>query len=357
MKRNHTMRYRNFTLGLILVFLVSGCNLPQSAGKATPTLGVTQAYQTIEAQLTREAAVSDTPTASPEPTQLPTTTSPVPTASSTHTPNPTSTSSGAISSCNIAAAGNPIDVTIPDDTPMSPGQTFTKIWRLVNAGTCTWTTAYSVALFSGDAMGALTSVPLPKAVAPNESVDIAIDMVAPTTPGTYQGNWKLRNAANEWFGIGAGPGSPFWVRIIVTSAGTTTVTPGTPTLTLTIAPTSIVQASGVRSLLPTDRINLDNGKQNPSAGEDLLYDFNIKGKLQLAPRNGAQIGYYGESQPAKENCQATSVDIAPLLLQDLSGGVYLCYQTDAGRWGWLLLKTFDEITLTLTIEFLTWSAP
>lgn len=357
MKQTYAMLYRNLSIFLITTCLATACNLPRTAAKFTPTLGVTQAYQTIEARLTQEAAITPTLSPSPKPTtELPTPTSTSSTATLTRAPSATSTSGGAVSACNIAAAGTPIDVTIPDDTPMAPGQTFTKIWRLVNAGTCTWTTAYTVALFSGDAMGAPTSVPLPKSVAPNESVDITIDMVAPTTPGTYQGNWKLRDASNEWFGIGPAPGSPFWVRIIVVSGGTT-ITPGTPTLTLTIAPTSIVQASGARSLLPTDRINLDNGKQNPSAGEDLLYDFNIKGKLQLAPRNGALIAYYGESQPSKENCQGVSLDTAPLLLEDLSKGVYLCYQTDAGRWGWLLFKAFDELSLTLTIEFLTWSAP
>ncbi len=30
------------------------------------------------------------------------------------------------------------DVTVPDDTHFSPGQTFDKTWRLQNAGDCEW---------------------------------------------------------------------------------------------------------------------------------------------------------------------------------------------------------------------------
>jgi hypothetical protein len=37
---------------------------------------------------------------------------------------------------------------------------------------------------------------------PGQTVEITVDMVAPLKPGTYQGNWKLRNASNVLFGIG-----------------------------------------------------------------------------------------------------------------------------------------------------------
>ncbi len=36
------------------------------------------------------------------------------------------------------------DVTVPDGTRYDPGATFTKTWRLRNAGTCTWTTSYTM---------------------------------------------------------------------------------------------------------------------------------------------------------------------------------------------------------------------
>src|SRR5690606_41996815 len=63
---------------------------------------------------------------------------------------------------------------------------------------CTWTTEYSVELFSGDAMGAPRRFSLPKEVPPGASVDIAVDMNAPRKAGVYQGNWMLRNPSGGW---------------------------------------------------------------------------------------------------------------------------------------------------------------
>ena len=112
------------------------------------------------------------------------------------------------------------DVAIPDGTTFSPGAAFTKIWRLKNVGTCTWTTAYSAVFSSGDAMGA-TSAPMPKSVAPGETVDISIGLAAPSTNGHYRGYWKLRNAAGTAFGIGSSGTSAFWVDINVSGTSTT----------------------------------------------------------------------------------------------------------------------------------------
>ena len=108
------------------------------------------------------------------------------------------------------------DVSIPDGTTLSPATSFTKTWRLKNAGTCTWTTSYSAVFSSGDAMGG-TAVSMPKSVAPGETVDIGVILTAPATGGNYRGYWKLRNASGTQFGIGAKGTSAFWVDITVSS--------------------------------------------------------------------------------------------------------------------------------------------
>jgi hypothetical protein len=123
---------------------------------------------------------------------------------------------------------------------MRPGQEFTKIWRLQNAGACTWTEGYLVGLFSGSAMGAGESLSLGKTVLPGGSVEIVVDLVAPLRAGKYQGNWKLRSTNGKWFGIGPNGGAPFWVRIEVVAPPTssTSATPVVePELTETPAPT------------------------------------------------------------------------------------------------------------------------
>jgi hypothetical protein len=89
-------------------------------------------------------------------------------------------------------------------------------------------------------------------------VDISVDMIAPATAGTYQGNWKLRNASNVFFGIGPGGGSPFWVRIVVsTSLTSVATTSASTTITPTTPQPGGVQASGQRTLANNDGLDLD----------------------------------------------------------------------------------------------------
>ncbi|MBV6396858.1 MAG: hypothetical protein HFACDABA_02460 [Anaerolineales bacterium] len=122
------------------------------------------------------------------------------------------------------------DISIPDGTSMNPGATFKKTWRLKNIGTCTWTTSYMLVFSSGEQMGAPSSAAFPTSVAPGQTVDLTLNMVAPNAGGTYRGNWMLKNAAAQTFGIGSGANKPFWVEIKVSGP---TATPGAPTVTPT----------------------------------------------------------------------------------------------------------------------------
>jgi Ig-like domain from next to BRCA1 gene len=93
-----------------------------------------------------------------------------------------------------------LDVTIPDNTIMRAGASFTKTWRLRNTGTCTWSTSYKLVRDSGAALGGPGSVKLPTAVKPNSTVDISAPLVAPSTPGVYTGYWQLADASGRRFG-------------------------------------------------------------------------------------------------------------------------------------------------------------
>jgi len=84
-----------------------------------------------------------------------------------------------------------ISETIPDDSEFDAGAGFAKSWRFKNTGTCTWNTNYKLVFKSGDQMGAPASKALSGEVAPGETVDIGVNMTAPASAGTYQGNWKL----------------------------------------------------------------------------------------------------------------------------------------------------------------------
>ncbi len=343
---------------------LAASNLPLS----TPTANQTQVSETISAVLTMQASSPVTPapqTITPAPTVQPTATPTglLPSAQATNTQKPPTITVTPRSMCNQAAAGNPIDMTIPDDSLINPGQSFIKTWKLVNAGTCTWTKSYSVSFFYGDRMGAAENVPLQDVVRPAQSVEISVDMEAPARPGTYQGNWKLADPNGTLFGIGPNGDSPFWVRIIV--AESLTATPSaTPTATATSTPSSNItpsstpdgQASGERTLTPGDAIDLDtlalNGGQT-----DLTYQGNADQYHWLLPNGTAMIGVYGSEQPVMENCQSANMSSAPIAVESLPAGTFLCYRTGEGRFGRMLLAAVDTNTHTLTLNLFTWALP
>lgn len=105
-----------------------------------------------------------------------------------------------------------ISETIPDGTEYDAGDTFTKTWRLKNIGTCTWNTNYKLVYASGDKMSGPANKNLTQSVAPGEQVDISVDLTAPASDGTYQGNWKIADDQGDFFV------HTIWVKIKVKPA-------------------------------------------------------------------------------------------------------------------------------------------
>ncbi len=377
---------------------ISGSNLPVSTATPNQTL----VYRTIAAILTAQytsTAGTETQTGTLSPTTISTPVTSIPSQDKSSTPGADHQTSTPELSCNRAAAGNPIDITIPDDSLISPGTSFIKTWKLVNIGSCTWSTSYYASFFYGDRMGALETVALKEAVLPAQSVEISIEMVAPIYPGTYQGNWKLSDPSGVLFGIGPNSDSPIWVRIIVPEnpSNTATVTPGTtptfsttvspsatftasptqsPSPTLTASPTQSpaptssstnppaptatvtppVQASGELIAIPGDTIDLDTLSVN-SNDEDLIYQVDASNYHWLAPTNEATIGVFGNLEPSLADCQSANMSPAPIALESLSTGTYLCYTTSQGRIGWSHFSALDPTNFTLSLDLLTWALP
>jgi hypothetical protein len=100
------------------------------------------------------------------------------------------------------------DVTIPDNSVMEPGQSFTKTWRVKNCGDVAWGSEATLRFASGAQMGAPDSVSVDDVV-PGNNVDISVNMVAPSAAGTYRGEWRLHLAS------GARLGDSVWVVIVV----------------------------------------------------------------------------------------------------------------------------------------------
>lgn len=344
---------------LAALLVLTSCNMPRGDLQTTPD--ITQAYQTVQARLTQGVQgtpaatipVSPTATTAQAAALTPTAGEAAPSA----TPRPTTIPpTGVAKLCDQAGAGSPLDVTIPDGTKMTPGQTFTKTWRLVNIGTCTWSTDYTVALFSGEDMDAPAGVNLTRAVPPGESIDVSVELAAPTNKtGTLRGNWKLRNTAGNWFGIGPGGASPFWVEISVAGSAetpTATTSAGTPYPGGT--PTGAV--SGSASLAPGQVINLDTGGVD-TAGNDLMYKLTQAGRLTLSPQGMAAFAVGAFNAPSLEDCRGASLSNSAMPLKELSAGQYICYKTDQGFYGIIRLISLDVTNNQLTLQYNTWLSP
>lgn len=196
-------------LTLVSILVLSACNLPRpNATAETPGDPIgTAAAQTVAALSTLlPPKVTVTPAA---------TLTNLPQVTVTQPPQPTTDGTPG-KKCDAGEFVS--DVTIPDGTSFTPGQEFTKTWRLKNTGSCTWTTSYRVVFDSGVSLGAPASFNLPTSVPPDAIVDISVQMKAPIEVKDYQSNWKLQNAAGVTFGLGEDGTKSFWVKIKVETA-------------------------------------------------------------------------------------------------------------------------------------------
>lgn len=102
------------------------------------------------------------------------------------------------------------DLTIPDGTLVSPGDTIDKRWQVENSGSCNWNEGYRLRRISGEALGVPGELALYPARSGTRAV-IQILFTAPAEPGTYRSAWQAYNPQGEAFG------DPVFVEIIVGS--------------------------------------------------------------------------------------------------------------------------------------------
>jgi uncharacterized protein YkwD len=103
------------------------------------------------------------------------------------------------------------DVTIPDNTRLAAGETFTKTWLFKNTGTCHWQ-GFTVNFLAGDRMGAPDSALVPDTLA-GSTVEVSVELTAPVDDGSYSGYFTLKDAEGESIDIGTE--KTFWLKIIV----------------------------------------------------------------------------------------------------------------------------------------------
>lgn len=171
------------------------------------------------------------------------------------------------------------DVTIADGTNVPYGSKFTKTWQFQNSGSCPWN-GYTIAFISGDRMDAPDSAPVPD-TAPKGTVNVSVDLVAPSSDGVYAGFYELRNGSGKALAIGTY--KTFWVKITVGSITLTPLPPGTgavPTVTGTLTtPRGPLSCQyKISSSYPSDVVNLIN-QARKAAG---LPALNVDSRLTAA---------------------------------------------------------------------------
>lgn len=217
--RKENMQTKSLPLILILLTALTLSACGSSKAEETPTPGVedlqTAAVETFQVIQTQTALAAPTMTPPASPTVTPTL-SLLPTL-------PLSTQAVNTSVVATTASCNKLlyvsDVTVPDNTAVTPGQTFTKTWRVQNSGSCAWAVGYKLSLIGGDAIGGQT-VTLTTSVAAGSSYDISVPMTAPSKAGKLTGSWRMSDAAGVYFGD---------TLTVVVVVGGSTATPTTPT--------------------------------------------------------------------------------------------------------------------------------
>lgn len=215
------MKKISFSLTLILIIVLVGCNLPGAQSTPTsPGEAFTQTAETVASELTQVSLLaSPTPN---EPTETATpiyTNTPVPTdtlaITPTYTPIP----------CNLASFVT--DVTYPDNTHVAPNQAVIKTWRIRNVGRCSWNSNYLLIFDHGDGLGVTPGYTQPltsSVVNPGQIVDLTVNLTAPSANGTYTGFWRMRDSGGVLFGI-TPAGGTFLVKIIVVATTSVTLAP------------------------------------------------------------------------------------------------------------------------------------
>jgi hypothetical protein len=201
------MKPRLMAIFLLGALLLAACG--PSATAAAPTSDVaairTSAASTVVSQFTLTAAVF-TPVVPAAPTEAPATeitdtTEPNVTTTATTAPvaEVTNAEGTVVALCDkYSWDPETVDVNIPDNTPVSPGQDFVKTWKIKNIGTCTWGAGYKM-VFSYSSSPSADSLkgvaqPLSAAIAPGQEVDVSVQFTAPDLPGTYFSVWTMQNA-------------------------------------------------------------------------------------------------------------------------------------------------------------------
>lgn len=163
------------------------------------------------------------------------------------------------------------DVNYPPGSQIQPGTAFQKTWQIQNTGSCIWINTYGLQNTFGGSFGARSPSPLGQNIAPGQTSNISVNMVAPQQPGTYNSGWQLR-APN---GILFGP--TVTAQFVVPQAGCS----GIPQISQFYASPPNIRQGQSTTLVWGPVNNTDQVKLQTPIGSSPVQ---TPGQLQLAPQ-------------------------------------------------------------------------
>ena len=212
----------------ILLALLAGCGVP-ATGAPAPTMDTqalrTQVAQTVIANPTIQSALNppaNTPTTAPTNTQAPivlaptdttvpvlaTATNTLPAATVTFTAVPTLSK---VIAPTIAKSDQALLMYAQPAayTHFQPRTPFDAVWTFKNVGMKTWTNEYFLTFDGGKDFVVKGDVAMVSGkVHPGSTTQLRLDMVAPSSPGTYTARFSFYNDNRFVFGV-------FYIVIIV----------------------------------------------------------------------------------------------------------------------------------------------
>jgi hypothetical protein len=213
----------------ILLALLAGCGVP-AAGAPTTTVDTqalrTEVALTVIANPTIQFALNpppNTPTSPPTATQALVILNPTETAVPTLAPTATFTlPAPTVTFTPIAPQSKVVQPTVPQSdqallmyakpaayTHFQPRDPFDAVWTFKNVGMKTWTHEYFLTFAGGEEMANKGEVAMVSGnVHPGSTTQLVLDMVAPSSAGTYTAKFAFYNDNRFVFGV-------FYIVIIV----------------------------------------------------------------------------------------------------------------------------------------------
>ncbi len=115
--------------------------------------------------------------------------------------------------------------TISDGQEFQAGDVIQAEITLLNTGSCTWDTGYSLIDMGGDLSPSSSSLVLSTEVPAGDSILLQVSYTAPSQSGPYLSIWKMQDADGGVFGQNNPPDAPLRIKIRVIPSGNPQPTP------------------------------------------------------------------------------------------------------------------------------------